>query len=79
MLNNLNHGVAVSSCGLLVNPSFPWLGASPDQIVFDPVEGSYGVGMIGHPILLRVPFTLGKTSPRHCAVYFATDELDRSA
>lgn len=39
----LNHRVAVSSCRLLVSPSFPWLGASPDRIVFDRVEGSYGV------------------------------------
>lgn len=53
MLNNLNHGVAVSSCGLLVNPSFPWLGASPDRIVFDPVEGSYGALEIKCPHTLR--------------------------
>ncbi|XP_077553227.1 protein roadkill-like [Haemaphysalis longicornis] len=39
VLNNLNHGVA--------------LGASPDRIVFDPVEGSYGVLEIKCPRTLR--------------------------
>lgn len=42
-LRRLGHAPIVSSCGLLVNPAFPWLGASPDRIVYDPVEQSHGV------------------------------------
>ena len=29
-------GTKVFNCGLLVNPHFPWLGASSDRLVFDP-------------------------------------------
>ncbi|KAH9372809.1 hypothetical protein HPB48_000505 [Haemaphysalis longicornis] len=39
----MGHNLTVSNCGLLVNPVFPWLGASPDRIAYDPEESSYGV------------------------------------
>lgn len=29
-------GTKVFNCGLVVNPNFPWLGASPDRVVHDP-------------------------------------------
>ncbi|XP_064460237.1 uncharacterized protein LOC135386925 [Ornithodoros turicata] len=53
VLHNMGHDAVISSCGLLVSPSCPWLGASPDRIVFDPVEDSYGVVEIKCPYSLR--------------------------
>ncbi|KAH8022718.1 hypothetical protein HPB51_001981 [Rhipicephalus microplus] len=47
VLHNMGHDVIVSHCGLLVNPSFPWLRVSPDRLVYDPTEGSYKVLEIG--------------------------------
>lgn len=29
-------GTKVFNCGLLINPNFPWLGTSPDRLVYDP-------------------------------------------
>ena len=29
-------GTKVFNCGLFINPQFPWLGASPDRLVYDP-------------------------------------------
>lgn len=49
----MGHEVTVSNCGLLVNPAFPWLGASPDRIAYDPTESSYGVVEIKCPYSLR--------------------------
>ncbi|KAH9384466.1 hypothetical protein HPB48_026474 [Haemaphysalis longicornis] len=53
VLRTMGHDVTVLPCGLLVNPTFPWLGASPDRLVFDPAEGSYGVLEIKCPYTLR--------------------------
>lgn len=33
---NGSPGTKVFNCGLFVNPHFPWLGASPDRLVYDP-------------------------------------------
>lgn len=33
-MKNLN----VSKCGLVIHPDAPWLGASPDGLVYDPLE-----------------------------------------
>lgn len=30
--------VNLSKCGLVINPDAPWLGASPDGLVYDPLE-----------------------------------------
>ncbi|KAG0419451.1 hypothetical protein HPB47_004099, partial [Ixodes persulcatus] len=38
VLQSLGHSAAVGSCGIFVDPSTPWLGASLDKIAFDPVE-----------------------------------------
>ncbi|KAK8780155.1 hypothetical protein V5799_018504 [Amblyomma americanum] len=32
------HPVEIINCGIFVNPTKPWLGASPDAIAFDPCE-----------------------------------------
>ena len=33
----------VRECGFVVNPSIPWLGASPDGLIFDPLNNSVGI------------------------------------
>uniref|UniRef100_A0A224YV02 Nuclease n=1 Tax=Rhipicephalus zambeziensis TaxID=60191 RepID=A0A224YV02_9ACAR len=53
VLKAMGHNVTVSTCGLLLNPAFPWLGASPDRIVYDPLELSFGVVEIKWPYSLR--------------------------
>ncbi|KAL1436274.1 hypothetical protein MTO96_049789 [Rhipicephalus appendiculatus] len=53
VLENMGHDVTVVHCGLLVNPAFPWLGASPHRLVYDPAEGVYGVLEIKCPYSLR--------------------------
>ncbi|KAH7937121.1 hypothetical protein HPB49_007981 [Dermacentor silvarum] len=52
VLKAMGHDITASTCGLLVNPAFPWLGALPDRIVFDPVELIYGVVEIKGPYSL---------------------------
>ncbi|KAL1479807.1 hypothetical protein MTO96_051564 [Rhipicephalus appendiculatus] len=37
-LRTRGHNVEVFRSGLIVEPSCPWLGASPDRLVFDPAE-----------------------------------------
>ncbi|KAH9372268.1 hypothetical protein HPB48_003347 [Haemaphysalis longicornis] len=53
VMQAMGHNVTVSNCGLLVNPGFPWLGASPERIAYDPAESSYGVVEIKYPHSLR--------------------------
>ena len=36
--NKRGIGIQVNSCGLSVDPSMPWLAASPDAIVVDPTQ-----------------------------------------
>ncbi|KAK2561958.1 hypothetical protein P5673_015385 [Acropora cervicornis] len=33
-----HQGIKVFPCGLIVNPKYSWLGASPDRIVYDPTS-----------------------------------------
>ena len=44
-------GFTVGLCGLVVNPSLPWLGASPDAIVHDTLEPSVGL------LEIKCPYT----------------------
>jgi len=44
-------GFVVHTCGLVVNPSFPWLGASPDGLVKDPLLECFGL------LEIKCPFT----------------------
>ena len=47
-------GFTVYKCGLVVNPSVPWLGASPDGLVKDPAEqNSFGLLEIKCPYTQR--------------------------
>ena len=41
-------------CGLVVNPTLPWLGASPDGLVCDPLETSLGILEIKCPYTYRL-------------------------
>ena len=45
----------VDLCGLVMNPSLPWLGASPDGIVHDPLEPSVGLLEIKCPCIYTSP------------------------
>lgn len=47
------HNVTLRHCGLVVHPSYPWLGASPDRLVFDPEEMAHGVLEIKCPYSLK--------------------------
>lgn len=38
VMEHLGRSVVVSTCGLMVRPSCPWLGATPDRVVYDPRE-----------------------------------------
>ena len=43
-------GLTVRACGLVMNPTFPWLGASPAGLVHDPL-GSVGL------LEIKCPYT----------------------
>ena len=49
--NNEGLGISVcSKCGFVVNNEFPWLGASPDLLVHDPMEQKcFGIGEVKCP------------------------------
>ncbi|KAH9364458.1 hypothetical protein HPB48_000207 [Haemaphysalis longicornis] len=38
VMKTRGHNVEAFRCGLVVDPSCPWLGASPDRLIFDPSE-----------------------------------------
>ena len=44
----------VRECGLVVNPSIPWLGASPDGLIFDQLTNSLGILEIKCPYSHRL-------------------------
>ena len=44
-------GLMVRLCGLVVNPTLPCLGASPDGLVHDPLETSFGI------LEIKCPYT----------------------
>ena len=49
-------GVQVGSCGLSVDPSVPWLAASPDAIVVDPTQDHQKRGCLE----VKCPYTCEK-------------------
>lgn len=54
VLRNLGHAIVLQHSGLLVHPSYPWLEASPDKLIFDPEEHpAHGVLEIKCPYLLK--------------------------
>ncbi|KAH6945374.1 hypothetical protein HPB50_008127 [Hyalomma asiaticum] len=40
-------------CGLVVSPTSPWLGASPDRVVWDPQENSHGIIEVKCPYSMK--------------------------
>ncbi|KAG0435364.1 hypothetical protein HPB47_018531, partial [Ixodes persulcatus] len=53
VLRRLGHDIQVSCCGLFVDPASPWLGASPDRVVFDPTEA------VPHGVVeVKCPYTM---------------------
>ncbi|XP_017295491.3 uncharacterized protein LOC108250224 isoform X2 [Kryptolebias marmoratus] len=75
-----HYNVNYSPCGLVIHPEAPWLGASPDDLVFDPRETpSFGLVEIKCPNVksyvdckyLQITdgiFKLKKTHPYYCQV-----------
>ncbi|KAH8018835.1 hypothetical protein HPB51_012789 [Rhipicephalus microplus] len=53
VMNSYGHNVSVQHCGLVVDPVCPWLGATPDGLVYDPEELSYGVLEVKCPHSLK--------------------------
>ncbi|CAN8023680.1 unnamed protein product [Ixodes persulcatus] len=53
VMKSWGHNVSVQHCELVVNPSCPWLGASPDRLVYDPEGLTYGVLEVKCPYFLR--------------------------
>ncbi|XP_040360900.1 uncharacterized protein LOC121048523 [Ixodes scapularis] len=52
-LRALGHDIQTFPCGILVRPDCPWLGASPDRLVWDPAEATpHGV------VEVKCPYTL---------------------
>ena len=59
-------GFNVRCCGLVVNPSLPWLGASPDGLVHDPSEPSFGL------LEVKCPYTQRLSSVKEAADFFCS-------
>ncbi|XP_064483151.1 uncharacterized protein LOC135396011 [Ornithodoros turicata] len=58
VMRRLGHDVALSTAGIVVDPSCPWLGASPDRFVHDPTEAKpNGV------LEIKCPYTLKDSEP----------------
>ncbi|KAH7977801.1 hypothetical protein HPB49_003676 [Dermacentor silvarum] len=72
VLQTMGHDVTVVHCGLLVNPAFPWLGASPDRLVFDPAASSYGV------LEIKCPYSLSENKGEELATATFCSELTES-
>lgn len=41
-----NHSLTVEKCGLFVSPANPWLAATPDGLVYDPVDANQPFGLV---------------------------------
>ncbi|KAG0429385.1 hypothetical protein HPB47_023700 [Ixodes persulcatus] len=53
VLRRLGHDIQVLCRGLFVDPASPWLGASPDRVVFDTTEA------ISHEVVeVKCPYTM---------------------
>ncbi|KAH6934745.1 hypothetical protein HPB50_000676 [Hyalomma asiaticum] len=53
-LRTIRHNIQTFHCGLVVNPGCPWLGASPDRVVWDPEEQEpHGIVEIKCPYSMR--------------------------
>ncbi|KAH6946654.1 hypothetical protein HPB50_014405 [Hyalomma asiaticum] len=57
VMKSHGHNVSLQYCGLFVNPTCPWLRASPDRLIYDPEEASYGV------LEVKCPYSLKDSTP----------------
>ncbi|KAH6945159.1 hypothetical protein HPB50_007443 [Hyalomma asiaticum] len=62
-LRTIRHNIQTFHCGLVVDPGCPWLGASPDRVVWDPEEQEpHGIVEIKCPYSMK---DLKEPFPRH--------------
>ncbi|KAL1436392.1 hypothetical protein MTO96_049752 [Rhipicephalus appendiculatus] len=57
VMKSHGHNVSVRHCRLFVDAMCAWLGASPDRLVYDPEESSYGV------LEVKCPYSLKDSTP----------------
>ncbi|CAN7998184.1 unnamed protein product, partial [Ixodes hexagonus] len=68
-LRALGHDVQVFPCGILVRPECPWLGASPDRVVWDPTEATpHGV------VEVKCPYTLKDGGLNEASNFYMTKD-----
>ncbi|KAG0411308.1 hypothetical protein HPB47_011563 [Ixodes persulcatus] len=74
-LRRLGHDIQVSCCGLFVDPASPWLGASPDRVVFHATEA------VPHGVVeMKCPYTMWLApSPDVKGFYMRSPPRARSA
>ncbi|KAH9375343.1 hypothetical protein HPB48_015372 [Haemaphysalis longicornis] len=66
VLQTIGHHATVNTCGLLVNPAYPWLGASPDGIVWHATELGYRILEIKCPYTVRDKTAHGLVAGSFC-------------
>jgi putative phage-type endonuclease len=59
-MQNIGRPVTLKTCGMVVNPDFPWLAASPDRLV---VDSSVGYGLVE----VKCPYSTREVDPAHSA------------
>ena len=66
--HQFSHGhpeILVSSSGFMINPRFPFLGATPDRAVYDPYEPQHPVGFL----VVKCPCSVRSVTPAEaCSV-----------
>ncbi|KAL1467229.1 hypothetical protein MTO96_042317 [Rhipicephalus appendiculatus] len=68
------HDVQTFHCGLVVSPTSPWLGASPDRIVWDPQENSHGIIEVKCPYSMK---DMDEPTTRGSCLYRDADNVFR--
>ncbi|XP_049267481.1 uncharacterized protein LOC119377008 [Rhipicephalus sanguineus] len=68
------HDVQTFHCGLVVSPTSPWLGASPDRIVWDPQENSHGIIEVKCPYSMK---DMDEPTTQGSCLYKDTDNVFR--
>ncbi|XP_049274819.1 uncharacterized protein LOC119385854 [Rhipicephalus sanguineus] len=73
-LRTVLHDVQTFHCGLVVSPTSPWLGASPDRIVWDPQENSHGIIEVKCPYSMK---DMDEPTTEGSCLYKGTDNVFR--